>query len=465
MAYNACNRYTPMQLDATPQNRKSGQEVAKIISLPARPGRRDSARRQLSKTHKDYWRARLEKRCYTSDGQLAEVNEWSVRIQHLGRRQSIALGTSNAEAAAIKARDHYLAVCARGWAAAEAEFNPEMMVRRDDPTVGEFLREVEAKADLKPKTFRNYSGYFRRIVADTFGLGGSSDKFSHRNGGHQAWVERVDKIRLAAVTPERIGEWQRRYVRDAEKNPVRRGSAVRSSNSYLRCARALFSKELLKKLKVRLPEILPFHGIVIKKSRPPKYKSTINPAKLLQEARQNLAAQNPEAYKVFLLAFGAGLRKGEIDALECGHLNFDKGVVVVEPTEYHDTKTEESEAEVEIDPVLAHELKRLMPVSSEFYVVADGPPRPGLNRQYYRAESVFQSLYAWLAGQGVKSPRPLHTLRKEFGSMINSRFGLFAAMTALRHSNITTTSDYYVDNKRRIAFPVGELFEAEQKPQ
>ena len=145
---------------------------------------------------------------------------------------------------------------------------------------------------------------------------------------------------------------------------------------------------------MRLPDVLPFHEVMITKSRPPKYQSTINPAKLLQAARQDLAAENPEAYKVFLLAFGAGLRKDEIDALECGHFHFDKGLVVVEPTEFHDLKTEESEAAVEVDPVLALELKRLMPVASRFYVVAEGPPRPGLNRQYYRAESVFKSLYA-----------------------------------------------------------------------
>lgn len=454
-----------MLLETNLQNRESGQEVAKILHLTERSGRRDFARRQLSKTHKDYWRARLEKRCYTSAGKLAEVNEWSVRVQHLGKRRGIALGTSNAEAAAVKARDFYLAVCAKGWDAAEAEFNPEMIVRHDDPTVGQFLQEVEAKADLKSKTFRNYSSYFRRIVADIFGLGETSDKFSHRNGKRKAWVEKVDKVRLAAVTPARIEEWRKRYIRAAEDNPVRQGSATRSANSYLRCARSLFSKQWLRKLKVRLPEVLPFHEIVIKKSRPPKYQSTINPAKLLQEARGNLAALNPEAYKVFLLAFGAGLRKGEIDALECKHLRLDHGVVVVEPTEFHDTKTEESEAAVEVDQVLAQELKRLMPVASRFYVVADAPPRPGLNRQYYRAESVFQGLYKWLSEQGVKTPRPLHTLRKEFGSMINSRFGLFAAMTALRHSNITTTSEYYVDNKRRIAFPVAELFEAGQRQQ
>jgi len=451
-----------MLLETTLQNRKSGQEVAKTFRRHDRPkDRRPPARRQFSKTHKDYWKARLEKRCYTNDGERAEVNEWSVRIQHLGKRRSFALGTSDSEAAAIKARDCYLAIYAKGWEAAEAEFNPEMLVRRDDPTIGQFLREVAAQSGLKAKTFRIYSGYFRRIVADIFGMGDTRDKFSHRNGRRAAWVEQVDQVRLAAVTPNRIEEWSKGYVKIADDNPARQGSVTRSCNSYLRCARALFSRKWIKKLKVRLPDVLPFHDVVIKKARPPKYSSEINSAKLLQAARQDLALQNPEAYKVFLLGFGAGLRKGEIDALECGHFNFDNGTVSVQATEYHDVKTEGSEAVVQLDHVLTEELKRLAPVNSQFYIVAKGRARQGLNRQYYRAESVFQSLYAWLATQGVKSARPLHTLRKEFGSEINKRFGLFAAMTALRHTNITTTSDYYVDNKQRIALPIGELLASE----
>ncbi|MFM8469267.1 MAG: tyrosine recombinase XerC [Limisphaerales bacterium] len=454
-----------MLLETTLQNRKSGQEVAKIFRRYDRPGdHRPPANRQLSKMHKDYWKARLEKRSYTNDGERAEVNEWSIRIQHLGKRMGFALGTSNAEAAAVKARDIYKAIYGKGWAAAEAEFNPPMIVRRDDPTIGQFLQEVAAKSGLKAKTFRTYSGYFRRIVADIFGMGKTSDKFSYRNGKRTAWVEQVDQVRLAEVTPARIEDWRKRYIKTADNNPAKQGSVIRSCNSYLRCARALFSRKWIKKLDVRLPEVLPFHEIVIKKSRPPKYNSDINAAKLLQTARQDLAVQNPEAYKVFLLGFGAGLRKGEIDALECGHFNFDNGTVAVKPTEHHDVKTEGSEAEVQLDHLLTLELKRLAPVDSRFYIVAKGRPRQGLNRQYYRAESVFQSLYAWLAAQGVTAARPLHTLRKEFGSLINDRFGLFAAMTALRHTNITTTSDYYVDNKRRIALPVAELLATDPGP-
>ena len=149
----------------TPQNPNCGQESAKVDPSTAAPTK---AERTLPKTHKDYWKARLERRCYTHKGKLLEVNEWSVRIQHLGQRKSFALATTNAEAAAIKARDIYLAIVAKGWEAAQAVFNPEMLLRADDPTVGQFLAEVGRKSDLKSRTFRRYSRLLRRIVADTF---------------------------------------------------------------------------------------------------------------------------------------------------------------------------------------------------------------------------------------------------------------------------------------------------------
>jgi len=43
--------------------------------------------------------------------------------------------------------------------------------------------------------------------------------------------------------------------------------------------------------------------------------------------------------------------------------------------------------------------------------------------------------------------------------MINQHFGLYAAMTALRHTDIGTTSSHYTSNRQRIALPMTELME------
>jgi hypothetical protein len=79
-----------------------------------------------------------------------------VKIQHLGCRKTFALKAGNKDVAAAKAKEIYLAVVSKGWSAAEAIYNPDMIVRKDDPSLGDFLAEVQAKSSLKPMTFRNY---------------------------------------------------------------------------------------------------------------------------------------------------------------------------------------------------------------------------------------------------------------------------------------------------------------------
>ena len=454
--------HNPTQPVTTPQNPNSGQESAKITAAvpPAAP-----PRRHLPKTHKDYWKARLERHSYTHKGKLLEVNEWSVRIQHLGQRRSFALATTNAAVAAVKARDIYLAIVAQGWDAAEAVFNPEMLVRSDDPTVGEFLAEVESKSDLKPRTLRRYSDLLRRLVADTFSLRGGAESFSKHSRTDQPWKARVDRVRLAALGADQLNAWRTGYIRKAGTSPVARQSAIRTVAVYLRCVRALFSRKWLSRLKIRLPDPLPFAGVRLESPRPPRYQSTIDPAVLFREARQELAPTDAGAYLAFLLALGAGLRKAEIDGLEWRHINFTKGAIILEPTEYRGLKSAESAAEVQIDPLLAEELRKFKPTGEALFVI-ESPlrPRPGVDRQYYRAQPVFQRLYVWLRAKGIKSRWPLHTLRKEFGSAINAHFGLYAAMTALRHSSIAITSSYYTDNKRRIALPMADYLNAPGSP-
>ena len=50
--------------------------------------------------------------------------------------------------------------------------------------------------------------------------------------------------------------------------------------------------------------------------------------------------------------------------------------------------------------------------------------------QYYRAQEEFRQPTDWLRSKGVNFPRPLHTLRKEFGSQICLHHGIHAASSA-----------------------------------
>jgi integrase len=51
----------------------------------------------------------------------------------------------------------------------------------------------------------------------------------------------------------------------------------------------------------------------------------------------------------------------------------------------------------------------------------------------------------------------LHTLRKEFGSIIAAEHGIYAASRLLRHADITTTAQYYLDKKKRVTSGLGGL--------
>ncbi len=73
----------------------------------------------------------------------------------------------------------------------------------------------------------------------------------------------------------------------------------------------------------------------------------------------------------------------------------------------------------------------------------------------YRCDATFKTLVTWLQDQGVPGHRSIHTLRKEIGSVIASREGIFAASRYLRHSDIHITSKLYADTKTLVSAGLG----------
>jgi hypothetical protein len=177
-----------MQLIVTAQDWKNGPETAQKNRSVVEVVREDRATRTLPKTHVGYWRARVERRIYSYGGQTSEVPEYSVRMECGKIRQRITLGTALKEEAAIKARDIYLSLVAKGWDATLAELAPKVaasIAARDggSPTVGEFLAEVERTSNLKPKTFRRYAQYFRMLAAQIQGVKSDASRYDYYNGG------------------------------------------------------------------------------------------------------------------------------------------------------------------------------------------------------------------------------------------------------------------------------------------
>src|SRR5262245_23962405 len=100
-----------------------------------------------------------------------------MQIQYGGRRERFSLRTPFKAAAAARARDTYQTLVVKGWDEAIREWKPQSRpVPRDASTVGDFLGELKATADLKPKTLDGYAVALRKIVADAFAIDGGREK-------------------------------------------------------------------------------------------------------------------------------------------------------------------------------------------------------------------------------------------------------------------------------------------------
>ena len=92
------------------------------------------------------------------------------------------------------------------------------------------------------------------------------------------------------------------------------------------------------------------------------------------------------------------------------------------------------------------------------------PGLPGApETEGYRAQAVFERLSAWLRRHGITARKPIHELRKEFGSMVNRKHGLSAAKDLLRHGDISITAAHYIDEARKATSGLGALLATKRK--
>ncbi len=435
--------------DTTSQNPKSGRGMAGEINPATLP---------KSKFARDYWLPRIYRSTYAADGTRRPVAEWSVRIQHAGRRTEIALGTNEAQTAARKAAKLYGRIRDVGWEAALAEFAPDRAPQETGfTTLGDVIAAaVTAKAsEIAPRTLRDYLNGTRRLVALAFNIKSDESRFDYMTGGQAEWAAKLDRIKLDRLSKAKIQGALNKLIADARGNPLLERRARINAASMLRIGKAVFAAAA----KTTSETILnPLTGLTVKAGEMPKYRSTIDAGQLLRAAKEQLATTDPEVYKAFLLGIGAGLRKGEIDALQWQMIDAEQNTIRVATTETFAPKTDGSEAAVFVDHGLIAELEVHRAKATSLYVLESKiAPRPGATFNHYRAKLTFERLTKWLRAQGVNEQKPLHALRKEFGSIINESAGIHAASRQLRHADILTTSRHYADNRLRVAPQIGAM--------
>jgi integrase len=210
---------------------------------------------------------------------------------------------------------------------------------------------------------------------------------------------------------------------------------------------------------LQLPEPPPFKDVEFYPRQSAKYFSRIDAKALLQKAAAELSQSEAPAFIAMLLAIAAGLRRGEIDALTWGQIDFGRQLIRIEPTDKAGLKTAGSRAEVPIDENVTALLRgqfASVKKTSAFVIEAEGA-KGGQKKwgQHYRADAVFDRLTLWLRDNGVTARKPLHELRKELGALVTAEHGIYAASRVLRHSTVATTAAHYTDLKTRPVVNVG----------
>ena len=176
------------------------------------------------------------------------------------------------------------------------------------------------------------------------------------------------------------------------------------------------------------------------------------------------AGNDPEAFKAFLLAVMVGLRRNEIDLLEWDSFLWDAAIVHVQATRHFAGKTEDSLGDVAVDAELLELFRGYRArAASAFVIESNRQPRPGSSYVHYRCQEVFERLVSWLRKSGVRANRPLHALRKEFGSQVCAAHGVHAASRQLRHADIAITNMFYTDARKRALTGLGHLLKSDDK--
>jgi integrase len=408
-----------------------------------------------------YWQGTVFQRIRKRNGLKERSKHFSIQLRFGGRRQEFNLGTASRAAAAQKARTIYEYLKVNGWEQTLLKFKTQATPPSQGGeirTVGELIAAIEATTTKANRTLAEYARRFRTIVADILELDGERAKYDYLGKGREQWLKKINALELRTLTPARIQAWRIGYLNKAGKSPAAQRAAKISVNSTLRQARSLFSPKRLAYVQLPLDFCSPFSGIKLEPRQSMRYRASFDVPKLIGAARNDLAQDDPQSYKVFLLALFCGLRRGEIDCLGWHAFDWAKAKLHVEVTEHLAVKTQDSIGEVDLDPQLVEVFKTFYAQrSSEFVVESELPLARGSTYFAYRCDNIFKRLNQWLRKHEVRSSRPLHCLRKEFGSQICERHGLYAASRALRHADVAITSQHYLDKRSRVTTGLGTL--------
>ena len=400
------------QTDKSTSNAKSGSKVAAGSS---------------SKLSSRFWLTRVK--------QVRGHGFFFGRFQHAGRREAVNLGVTDKRQAAEVAAKTYGLIRAQGWDTALRVLDPEKHRAQSAGTVGDVI-DTLARLDMRPSTRTAY-----RVALQWWALQIIRLTPLHRNLDRWApnYRERIATVQLTDLTIDKLERVRDEFIAGAGDDAIAARRARVSVKAFARNAKAgIRAAQKLGRLEMPVPA--PFTGLTVAGAVSTRYTAEFDAAEMLRRASETLRAEDPSAFKVVLLALGAGLRRGEIQHLQWRSVDAARCQIRVEASGSWMAKNPQSEAAVDVDPGLIAALG-----------TPAGPDDPVVD------PLAIEHAVQWLRRQGVTSPKPLHDCRKEFGSIIAQSTDLLTASRQLRHGSLAVTAAVYVESRRKASPAIGAM--------
>ena len=384
-----------------------------------------------------YWLKRLTRR--------GKNPFWVARISHGGEQKRIVLNSSNLTEASKRAAEFWKALQrGEGWDGAMKSIGRVAPTRSGAITVGQWLESYLgniAMLGVRRKTATLYAFSLRNLASTVCDI-------DSKTMPRKAWREKVKQVKLSDLSARAIDLAIGKRLRGLSDAAAKK--ALANYHIKLRNARNLFSIRAIELSQLPLSEC-PFGDYMIISKKPKRFRSQVDIKSILVKA-----AELPSSQRLIVtLAACCGLRRSEIDTLTWSQVDLrsDQPLVRIALTGYFTPKSESSSRSIPLAESvrdLFQEARQRHPES--IFVIESAEDSVNASSAHYqlRAADEFGQVYQWLRDQGIDSRQPLHSLRKEFGSMVNQRGGIVAAMEMLGHSNISTTAGIYVEHRKTV---------------
>ena len=317
------------------------------------------------------------------DGQRIQSANWCVHFQHKGKRTCRSLGTADYRLATQRAKHLVASVRQHGWARALA-----LPTSQDSLSIIALLEQYRRTAvsrGLRPRSIAHACKSLSRVARET------------------------GARRVGDLTPAALQGW----VQECGLKPI-------TLRSVLKNAGSVFAKMSLQAMDVSDLQN-PFAQVVRPKVDREPFQAPPR-SWIMQLMRQGIKELSDEPRLAFVLALGAGLRWGEIVSLTWEEVQPDRVHVAA-------SKAKGRRA-------------RVIPIGRMVRAVI-GPARGQGVIILTDAKEVHETLCTWLRAQSIKDQKPIHYLRKCYGSLAVGDHGIFVASKLLGHSNITQTASTY----------------------